>query len=178
MAGPTCKVVDRVDVGATRLKPSHIPPPSSLPSTPPSLLLKSPLNPLLSSKMSSKRSSDSSLHSNRTLGHYTSNRSSANFSLVYTASPAPSGTPSLHGENGEETVLTLRALVSTKEAGIIIGKGGKNVAELRDVTGVKAGVTKVIQGVHERVLTVSGSVEGVAKVCSYTLNRDVYVFQS
>ena len=38
------------------------------------------------------------------------------------------------------------------------------MAELRDSTGVKAGVSKVIQGVHDRVLTVSGSLEGVAKV--------------
>lgn len=69
-------------------------------------------------------------------------------------SPSPSGAD----------ILTLRALVSTKEAGIIIGKGGKNVADLREQTGVKAGVTKVIPGVHERVLTVGGSVESVAKV--------------
>ncbi|KDQ63638.1 hypothetical protein JAAARDRAFT_119610, partial [Jaapia argillacea MUCL 33604] len=68
--------------------------------------------------------------------------------------------------SGHDT-LTLRALVSTKDAGVIIGKGGKNVAELREQTGVKAGVSKVIAGVHERVLTVSGSVEGVAK--AYTL---------
>jgi heterogeneous nuclear rnp K-like protein 2 len=64
----------------------------------------------------------------------------------------------------DEDQLTLRALVSTKEAGVIIGKGGKNVAELRDATGVKAGVSKVVQGVHDRVLTVSGTLEGVAKV--------------
>lgn len=64
----------------------------------------------------------------------------------------------------QEEPLTLRALVSTKEAGVIIGKGGKNVAELREVTGVKAGVSKVVQGVHDRVLTVSGTLEGVAKV--------------
>ncbi|KAJ7706088.1 hypothetical protein B0H17DRAFT_1156476 [Mycena rosella] len=63
--------------------------------------------------------------------------------------------------------LTLRALVSTKDAGVIIGKAGKNVADLREQTGVKAGVSKVIQGVHERVLTVTGPVEGVAK--AYTL---------
>ncbi|KAG0306441.1 RNA binding protein, heterogenous nuclear RNP-K like protein [Dissophora globulifera] len=59
--------------------------------------------------------------------------------------------------------LTLRALVSTKEAGVIIGKAGKNVADLRDQTGVKAGVSKVVQGVHDRVLTVTGTIEGVAK---------------
>ncbi|KAF9436455.1 RNA binding protein, heterogenous nuclear RNP-K like protein, partial [Entomortierella beljakovae] len=38
-----------------------------------------------------------------------------------------------------DSPLTLRAIVSTKEAGVIIGKGGKNVADLRDQTGVKAG---------------------------------------
>lgn len=58
----------------------------------------------------------------------------------------------------------MRALVGTKDAGIIIGKGGKNVADLREQTGVKAGVSKVVSGVHERVLSVSGSVQGVAKV--------------
>lgn len=63
-----------------------------------------------------------------------------------------------------QETLTLRALVGTKDAGIIIGKGGKNVADLREQTGVKAGVSKVVSGVHERVLSVSGSVQGVAKV--------------
>jgi heterogeneous nuclear rnp K-like protein 2 len=66
--------------------------------------------------------------------------------------------------------LTLRALVSTKDAGVIIGKAGKNVADLREQTGVKAGVSKVIPGVHERVLTVTGSVEAVSKV-SHVLFR-------
>ncbi|KIO23944.1 hypothetical protein M407DRAFT_106230 [Tulasnella calospora MUT 4182] len=59
--------------------------------------------------------------------------------------------------------LTIRSLVTTREAGIIIGKQGKNVAELREQTGVKAGVSKVVAGVHERVLSVTGTVEGVAK---------------
>ncbi|KAI9889272.1 MAG: RNA binding protein, heterogenous nuclear RNP-K like protein [Vezdaea aestivalis] len=59
--------------------------------------------------------------------------------------------------------LTLRAIVSSKEAGVIIGKAGKNVADLRDETGVKAGVSKVVQGVHDRVLTVTGGLEGIAK---------------
>jgi heterogeneous nuclear rnp K-like protein 2 len=62
--------------------------------------------------------------------------------------------------------VTLRALVTTKEAGVIIGKQGKNVADLRDQTGVKAGVSKVVPGVHDRVLTVTGSLESVSKVQS------------
>jgi heterogeneous nuclear rnp K-like protein 2 len=62
--------------------------------------------------------------------------------------------------------LTLRAIVSSKEAGVIIGKAGKNVADLRDETGVKAGVSKVVQGVHDRVLTVTGPLSGTAKAYS------------
>lgn len=60
--------------------------------------------------------------------------------------------------------MTLRSLVSTKDAGVIIGKAGKNVADMREQTGVKAGVSKVISGVHERVLTVTGAVDAVSKV--------------
>ncbi|CAO3587612.1 unnamed protein product [Absidia cylindrospora] len=66
----------------------------------------------------------------------------------------------------DDGLLTLRSLVSTKEAGVIIGKGGKNVAELREATGVKAGVSKVVMGVHDRVLTINGTLEGVAKAYS------------
>ena len=74
------------------------------------------------------------------------------------------------GESGTKTdqeyaqsQLTLRAIVSSKEAGVIIGKAGKNVADLRDETGVKAGVSKVVAGVHDRVLTVAGGLEQVSK---------------
>ncbi|KAJ5661234.1 uncharacterized protein N7484_000606 [Penicillium longicatenatum] len=61
------------------------------------------------------------------------------------------------------SMLTLRAIVSSKEAGVIIGKAGKNVADLRDQTGVKAGVSKVVPGVHDRVLTVTGPLQGTAR---------------
>lgn len=62
-----------------------------------------------------------------------------------------------------ESQLTLRAIVSSKEAGVIIGKAGKNVADLRDETGVRAGVSKVVQGVHDRVLSVTGPLSGISK---------------
>lgn len=57
--------------------------------------------------------------------------------------------------------LEMRALVTSKEAGIIIGKGGKNVASIRTL-GVRAGVSKVVTGVHERILTISGTVDALA----------------
>ena len=66
-------------------------------------------------------------------------------------------------EEYSQSTLTLRAIVSSKEAGVIIGKQGKNVADLRDETGVKAGVSKVVQGVHDRVLTVTGPLSGISK---------------
>ncbi|OAX77793.1 hypothetical protein ACJ72_07904 [Emergomyces africanus] len=74
----------------------------------------------------------------------------------------PEGPPKTEEEYAQST-LTLRAIVSSKEAGVIIGKAGKNVADLRDETGVKAGVSKVVQGVHDRVLTVTGPLQGTAK---------------
>ena len=85
----------------------------------------------------------------------------SDFLILYVAGSP--GAQSRSPSPSPQDTLTLRALVSTKEAGIIIGKAGKNVADLREQTGVKAGVSKVIPGVHERVLTVTGPVEGVAK---------------
>lgn len=76
----------------------------------------------------------------------------------------PDGEPAPRtDEEYAQAQLTLRAIVSSKEAGVIIGKAGKNVADLRDETGVKAGVSKVVQGVHDRVLTVTGGLEGISK---------------
>ncbi|EQL00428.1 KH domain RNA-binding protein [Ophiocordyceps sinensis CO18] len=66
-------------------------------------------------------------------------------------------------EEYAQVQLTLRAIVSSKEAGVIIGKGGKNVADLRDETGVKAGVSKVVQGVHDRVLTITGECDAISR---------------
>lgn len=66
-------------------------------------------------------------------------------------------------EEYAQAQLTLRAIVSSKEAGVIIGKGGKNVADLRDETGVKAGVSKVVQGVHDRVLTITGGCDAISQ---------------
>lgn len=76
----------------------------------------------------------------------------------------PDGEPAPRTEEEyAQSQLTLRAVVSSKEAGVIIGKAGKNVADLRDETGVKAGVSKVVQGVHDRVLTVTGGLDGISK---------------
>ncbi|CAG8542894.1 5374_t:CDS:2 [Diversispora eburnea] len=59
--------------------------------------------------------------------------------------------------------ISLRALVTTKEAGVIIGKGGKNVSEIRDRSGAKVTISEMVQGAYERILTVSGPLDTVAK---------------
>ena len=66
-------------------------------------------------------------------------------------------------EDYAQAQLTLRAIVTSREAGVIIGKAGQNVADLRDKTGVRAGVSKVVPGVHDRVLTVSGALTGISE---------------
>jgi heterogeneous nuclear rnp K-like protein len=73
-------------------------------------------------------------------------------------------------EEYAEMAVTLRAIVSSKEAGVIIGKGGKNVAELRERTDVRAGVSKVVPGVHDRVLTITGPLAGTAKAYGIVAN--------
>lgn len=63
---------------------------------------------------------------------------------------------------------TIRALVSTKEAGVIIGKSGKNVKEIRELSGARVNISEMIPGAAERVLTVVGPLDAVAKVRSFT----------
>ena len=46
----------------------------------------------------------------------------------------------------------------------MVGEGEKNIADIWEQTGIRAGVSKAIPGAHERVLTVGGSVEAIAKV--------------
>ncbi|ANB12928.1 Pbp2p [Sugiyamaella lignohabitans] len=77
-----------------------------------------------------------------------------------------SSTSGVSDETVGKTMITIRSLVTSKEAGAIIGKNGKNVADLRDETGVKAGVSKPVRGVHDRVLTITGTLEGVARAYS------------
>lgn len=59
-------------------------------------------------------------------------------------------------------VIGLRVLVSVKEAGIIIGKNGSVIADIRDKTHVRAGVSQVIQGTPDRILTVTGVLDDTA----------------
>ncbi|KAG0683073.1 RNA binding protein, heterogenous nuclear RNP-K like protein [Pichia californica] len=60
-----------------------------------------------------------------------------------------------------KTLITYRILVSRREAGAIIGKEGSNISKIRDDFDVKAGVSKVIDGCIDRILTITGMVDNI-----------------
>ncbi|KAJ3068189.1 hypothetical protein HDU98_008666 [Podochytrium sp. JEL0797] len=63
----------------------------------------------------------------------------------------------------EAKPMTMRAIISMKEAGMIIGKNGKNVADIRDSSGARVTVSENVPGAGERVVTVIGPLDTVAK---------------
>lgn len=64
----------------------------------------------------------------------------------------------------ESQWLHMRAVISSAEAATVIGKGGENVTLIRRMSGAKCTVSDYTRGAVERVLTVSGLVDAVAKV--------------
>lgn len=71
--------------------------------------------------------------------------------------------------------LHLRAIISSAEAATVIGKGGENVTLIRRMSGAKCTVSDYSRGAVERILTVSGLVDAVAKAFGLiirTLNNE------
>ena len=64
----------------------------------------------------------------------------------------------------ESQWLHIRAIISSAEAATVIGKGGENVTLIRRHSGAKCTVSDYSRGAVERILTVSGPVDAVAKV--------------
>ncbi len=84
---------------------------------------------------------------------------------------ATSHGPSQHQGHQDETGwIHVRAVISSAEAATVIGKGGENVSQIRRFSGAKCTVSDYSRGAVERVLTVSGLVDAVAKVCSFVVN--------
>jgi poly(rC)-binding protein 2/3/4 len=55
-------------------------------------------------------------------------------------------------------------LITSAEAATVIGKGGENVTQIRKMAEAKCTVSDYQRGAGERILTVSGAVDAVAKV--------------
>jgi len=79
-----------------------------------------------------------------------------------TGSSSRGGSSSLpHDESGW---IHIRAVITSAEAATVIGKGGENVSLIRKMSGAKCTVSDYQKGAVERILTVSGVVDAVAKV--------------
>lgn len=65
------------------------------------------------------------------------------------------------------TLINYRVLVSAKESGCLIGQNGRVIDSIREETNTKAGISKLLPGSHERILTVSGTLDNCAKALSY-----------
>lgn len=72
----------------------------------------------------------------------------------------------------ETAWIHVRAVISSPEAATIIGKGGENVSKIRQMSNAKCTVSDYQKGAVERILTVSGVVDAVAKVREYL---DIYL---
>jgi poly(rC)-binding protein 2/3/4 len=68
------------------------------------------------------------------------------------------------GAHDETAWIHVRAVISSPEAATIIGKAGENVSKIRQMSGAKCTVSDYQKGAVERILTVSGIVDAVAKV--------------
>lgn len=83
-----------------------------------------------------------------------------------TSSATGAGQNGFSNQHQDETGwLYVRAIISSAEAATIIGKGGENVQLIRRMSGAKCTVSDYAKGAVERILTVSGLVDAVAKVC-------------
>ena len=84
---------------------------------------------------------------------------------------ADSQAPMPYHQQDETAWLHVRAIISSAEAATVIGKGGENVSQIRRLAGAKCTVSEYSRGAVERILTVSGHVDAVAKVmhpeCTY-----------
>jgi poly(rC)-binding protein 2/3/4 len=75
----------------------------------------------------------------------------------------------------ESAWIHIRSVISSAEAATVIGKGGENVTRIRQMSGAKCTVSDYQKGAVERILTVSGAVEAVAKAFGLiirTLNNE------
>jgi len=59
--------------------------------------------------------------------------------------------------------ISMRALINSKEVGLIIGKAGATVREIRDISGARVVVSEKVLGAIDRVVTVDGPLDTVAK---------------
>lgn len=62
-----------------------------------------------------------------------------------------------------QRMASIRLLVTTREAGVVIGKGGTNIAQIREEAGVRVVITGQVPGADDRVCTLEGQMESLGR---------------
>lgn len=88
-------------------------------------------------------------------------------SSASTSAPSAAQTPSTDSPSNDSAEISFRVLVSDKESGCLIGQNGQVIDSIREETQTKAGISRLVPGLHERILSVSGSVNGAVLALSY-----------
>ncbi|KAK9479983.1 hypothetical protein V1514DRAFT_341409 [Lipomyces japonicus] len=70
-----------------------------------------------------------------------------------------------NAQSNSKSWIQLRCLVSASEAAALINGKGETISKIKQLTGVRSSFSENIRGTVERILTVSGSIEGVAEAC-------------
>lgn len=69
------------------------------------------------------------------------------------------------------TPIVIRALIITSDASIIIGKQGRHINEIREMSSARLNISESIPTNPERILTVSGALDAVSKAFGLIVRR-------
>lgn len=79
--------------------------------------------------------------------------------------------PQEMSEQPREHIIYVRALISTRDAGLLIGPGGKAIQEMRDMTNARLRIGEVIPDARDRVVSISGNVKSVSMALRMMMAR-------
>ncbi|KAI8823391.1 uncharacterized protein EV422DRAFT_520876 [Fimicolochytrium jonesii] len=88
-------------------------------------------------------------------------------SNVQVAAPAPR----------PDKEFRMRALISTREAGIIIGKQGRSINDIRNQSGAKVQISDHIPNAQDRILMITGLMDQISKAFSLVAGKMVAELQ-
>lgn len=80
-----------------------------------------------------------------------------------TALAAAAALKPVYREKEDSTTVSLRMYCPVKEAGVIVGKKGETITHLREKANVRINVSENLKNVPERIVSVKGSAENVAR---------------
>lgn len=87
------------------------------------------------------------------------------------SSAAASSADAQQAQSPAAQTITMRTLIVTQDASVIIGKQGKNINEIRDKSGSKLNITESVAGNPERIMSVSGPLDAVSKAFGLIVRR-------